>query len=127
MDWYLMALKRSLDFSGRSSRKEYRSFFLIHFLIVLALALVDGMTGTFDFEAGSGLLSGIYLLLGLLPVLAVSVRRLHDTGRSGWWVIIALLPLVGLAFLYFALKEGDAGPNRFGADPKVAVEGDSWS
>lgn len=115
MDWYMKALKNYVGFEGRARRKEYWNFALFNFLISLALAVVDAMLET-------GVLTGLYGLAVLLPGLAVSVRRLHDTNRSGWWLLIGLVPVVGaIALLVFALLDSDPGPNRYGPSPKPAL------
>jgi uncharacterized membrane protein YhaH (DUF805 family) len=119
MNWYLEALKKYATFEGRARRKEYWFFQLFNVLAVLVLALVDGATGTFSAEAGLGLLSGLYVLVILVPSIAVTVRRLHDTDRSGWWFLIGFVPLIGgLVLLVFALLDSTPGANRFGPNPK---------
>ena len=121
MNWYLEALKKYVVFSGRARRKEYWYFVLFNLIASIVLALVDGMTGSFDTESGIGLLGAIYALAVLLPSLAVSVRRLHDTDRSGWWLLLAFIPLVGaIILIVFFVLDGTAGDNRFGANPKAA-------
>jgi uncharacterized membrane protein YhaH (DUF805 family) len=75
--------------------------------------------GTMDEEPGAGLLGGLLTLALLLPSIAVTIRRLHDTGRSGWWILIFLIPVIGLVGFYFMVKDGDPGDNRFGPDPKA--------
>jgi len=125
MDWMLLPYKRYVDFSGRSQRKEYWMFAL--FTIVVSL-LIDGtLGGTWSVLAGlratpgpaASLLGAIFALVNFLPSLAVAVRRLHDTDRSGWWFLIILVPLVGaLVFIWFMVSDGTPGANRFGEDPK---------
>lgn len=120
MDWYLGVLKKYAQFTGRARRKEYWMFVLFNFLISLVLGLIDGLLGLGG-ESGIGLLGGLYTLAILVPAIAVSVRRLHDTGRSGWWLLIALVPLVGgLVLLVFMVLPGQTGPNAHGEDPKAA-------
>lgn len=123
MNWYLEVLKKYAVFSGRARRQEYWYFFLFSLIISIVLAVVDGVTGSFSAEAGVGLLGGIYALAVLIPGLAVSVRRLHDTGRSGWWLLIALIPVIGaIVLLVFMVLEGKPGTNQYGSNPKgVAV------
>ena len=123
MSWYLEALKKYAVFSGRSRRMEYWYFVLFNILVSIVLAGIDALLlGTLDSGMGVGLLSGIYGLAILIPSLAVSVRRLHDIDRSGWWILIALVPLIGtIVLLVFALLEGTAGPNRYGPNPKEAT------
>ncbi|NKF23893.1 DUF805 domain-containing protein [Solimonas marina] len=120
MDWFITALKKYAQFSGRSQRAEYWYFILFYTLIYLALAIVDGVTGTFSLEDGFGLLSGLFALAMLIPSIAVSVRRLHDTGRSGWWFLIGLIPIVGsIILLVFFVQDSEAGDNAYGANPKA--------
>ena len=122
MNWYLAVVKQYAVFQGRAGREEYWRFSLIHALIWLALTIIDALSGHLSVEAGVGLLSGIYCLAVLLPCIAVSVRRLHDTDRSGWWMLIGLIPVVGLILLFvFTAQDGRPEPNRFGASPKPAM------
>ncbi len=85
MNWYLEVLKKYAVFSGRATRAEYWYFTLFNFLAFFVLAIADSFISGFNPEAGIGLLGGIYSLAVLIPNIAVSVRRLHDTNRSGWW------------------------------------------
>lgn len=119
MDWYLGVLKQYAVFKGRARRKEYWFFILFNLIASLLLTLVDFMTGSLDAELGMGLLSGLYSLAVLIPSLAVTVRRLHDTGRTGWWLLIGLIPLIGaLVLLVFMLLDSQPGDNEYGANPK---------
>jgi uncharacterized membrane protein YhaH (DUF805 family) len=119
MNWYLEVLKKYAVFSGRARRREYWFFVLFNILISIALGLVDLAIGTFDEDSGIGLLGGIYALAVLLPSIAVAVRRLHDTGRSGWWFLLVLIPLVGpLVLLVFMLFDSEPGTNQYGDNPK---------
>ncbi len=119
MNWYLMVLKNYAGFSGRARRKEYWFFVLINFLITIALAFVDGIVGTFDPQTGFGALSVIYGLAVFIPYLAVTVRRLHDTSRTGWWILIVFLPLIGaIVLLVFMFLDSTSGTNEYGPDPK---------
>ena len=121
MNWYIGVLKRYFDFDGRARRMEYWMFGLISTIIFIVLALVDHATGTWHMDTRYGLLSGIYLLAVLLPSIAVTVRRLHDTDRSGWWILISLVPLIGgIVMLVFMCLDGTPGANRFGPNPKGA-------
>ena len=89
-------------------------FILFSFLISLVLAIVEGVIGL------PAVLSGLYSLGVLVPSIAVLFRRLHDTGRSGWWVLVLFVPLLGaLAILYFTTQEGEAGDNAYGPNPKA--------
>ena len=112
MSWYLEALKKYAVFSGRSRRMEYWYFVLFNIIVSIVLGAIDGLLGTRGSYAGAGLLSGIYGLAILIPSLAVTVRRLHDIDRSGWWILIALVPLIGtIVLLVFALLDGTPGTN----------------
>src|ERR1700760_3672774 len=95
MEWYLLAWKRGAEFSGRSRRKEYWMFQLFSFLIALLIIFLMLLAGgDAALKVGSGLFFG-YGLLAFVPSIAVTVRRLHDTGRSGYWYFIAFVPLIG--------------------------------
>jgi len=108
MDIYLSVLRKYVEFSGRAKRREYWTFVLISLVISLILSFIDRMLGL-STEQGVGLLSGIYSLAVLLPSLAVTVRRLHDTGRSGWWILIGLVPIIGwVVLLVFMLLDSTA-------------------
>jgi len=122
VSWYLEALKKYAVFSGRSRRMEYWFFVLFNLIVAFVLALIDMLIGTFSAVQNIGLLSGIYSLAVLIPTLAVTVRRLHDIDRSGWWILINLIPLIGsIVLLVFSLLPGTPGSNRFGPDPKGAT------
>ncbi len=119
MNWFLTALKKYAVFQGRAQRSEYWFFVLFYTLIAIALAIVDGVTGTFSRSAGVGLLGGIFALAMIMPSLAVGVRRLHDTDRSGWWLLIGLVPLIGvIVLIIFFVLDSQPGANRFGPYPK---------
>ncbi|MCX5810018.1 MAG: DUF805 domain-containing protein [Proteobacteria bacterium] len=122
MNWYLKALKKYAEFSGRAQRKEYWMFLLFYILIYIAFAIIDGVTGTFSTKAGMGLLGGLYAIALLIPCIAVTVRRLHDTNRSGWWILIGLVPLIGnIILLVFMVQDSYPGENRYGPNPKDTV------
>ena len=121
MNWYLEVLKKYAVFSGRARRKEYWFFVLFNIIISIVLAVIDGVTGSFSPEAGMGLLGGIYTLAVLIPGIAVSVRRLHDTERSGWWLLIYLVPLGAIVLLVFTAQDSKPGQNQYGANPKEAT------
>lgn len=122
MNWYIKALKKYAVFNGRARRRECWLFVLFNIIITVALAVIDGVTGSFSAEAGMGMLTGIYALAVLLPGVAVAVRRLHDTDRSGWWLLIALVPLIGgLVLLVFMVQDGKPGDNYYGPNPKMGT------
>ncbi|MBS3965533.1 MAG: DUF805 domain-containing protein [Methylomonas sp.] len=118
MNYYFAAFKKYAVFKGRATRREYWYFTLFNILAVGVFGLIDQLMGTFNFDAGYGPLSAIYTLAMILPGLGVSIRRLHDTGRSGWWFMITIIPIIGLlVFLYFALLDSDPNPNEYGESP----------
>ena len=121
MNWYLEVLKKYAVFNGRARRKEYWSFFLFNILVSILLAVIDMAIGSFNAEAGMGLLGGIYALAVLIPSIAVSVRRLHDTGRSGWWLLIALVPIIGVIVLVIFMLQDSKPENQYGPNPKAAT------
>jgi len=124
MDWYLEALKKYAVFSGRARRKEYWYFALFNIIASIALGFIDGLSGFFSPEAGIGLLGGLYSLAILIPSIAVSIRRLHDTDRSGWWLLISIIPLIGaIVLLVFLIQDSSPNDNRFGANPKEPTIG----
>jgi uncharacterized membrane protein YhaH (DUF805 family) len=114
-------LSQYVRFGGRARRAEYWWFFLFSVLVGIVTLILDIALGT-DFE-GSATSGGLFNLIAnlalLLPSLAVAVRRLHDTDRSGWWILIGLIPLIGaIVLLVFFVQDGTLGPNRFGPSPK---------
>ena len=113
MNWFITALKKYAVFTGRSRRKEYWFFVLFYLLIAIALGIVDGVTGL-------GVLSPLGTLALLVPSIAVAIRRLHDVGKSGWWLLLGLVPLVGLVLLYFMVQDSQPGGNEYGPNPKEA-------
>lgn len=122
MNWYLEALRKYAVFDGRARRMEYWMFVLFNCLIVVVLSVVDTVVGLFSLGNSIGALTGLYWLVVLVPSIAVTVRRLHDTDRSGWWALLALLPLLGTIVLFvFCVLDGTPGANRFGENPKAVV------
>ena len=108
-------LKKYAVFSGRARRKEYWMFLLFHIIIIIALGVIESIVGT------NSVIALFYMLAILLPGLAVTVRRLHDTGKSGWWLLIGLVPLIGIVILVFMVQDGQAGDNQYGPNPKVTT------
>lgn len=122
MNWYLEVLKKYADFSGRARRKEYWFFTLFNIIFSLPLTLLDIWLGLAD-RSGWGPLGGIYTLAVFIPALAVLVRRLHDTGRSGWWFLIALVPCVGgIILLVYLVEDSHPGDNQYGPNPKLDMQ-----
>ncbi len=122
MNWYLAVLKKYAVFNGRACRAEYWYYVLFTILVSIGLVIVDSISGSYNATYGLGMLSGLYSLAVLIPGLAVTVRRLHDTGRSGWWLLIGLIPLLGgIVLLVFMIIEGTAGSNEHGPNPIEAT------
>jgi len=121
MKWYLECLRKYGVFGGRARRKEYWYFVLFNIIISIVLRVIDRATGSFSAEAGMGLLGAIYALAILIPSVAVTVRRLHDTDHSGWWLFIPLIPIIGAIVLFvFTVQDSNAGENKYGPSPKAA-------
>lgn len=119
MNWYLKVLKQYADFSGRARRKEYWMFILFHIIFLIAAMVIDMLVGTTFGVLSYGLVYVLYSLALLVPSLAVIVRRLHDTNRSGAWIFIGLIPLIGgIWLLVLMCLEGTQGENKYGQDPK---------
>jgi uncharacterized membrane protein YhaH (DUF805 family) len=128
MKWYLKVLRQYVDFSGRARRTEYWMFVLFNLIFACAAMAVDNLLGiTFKLIGPGGdplpiFYGYVYLLYALavfLPGLAVLVRRLHDVGKSGWMILIALIPLVGAIWLIVLLcTDSQSGPNQWGNNPK---------
>ena len=116
MNWYLEVLKKYAVFSGRARRQEYWMFVLFNFIIAIVLGIIEGIIGI------PGILSTLYMLAVLLPSIAVSVRRLHDTDRTGWWLLIGFVPVIGfIVLLIFMVMDSTAGENQYGPNPKGAT------
>ena len=121
MSWYLEVLQKYAVFDGRARRKEYWVFLLINILVSVVLIAIDNLIGTFSPQVGVGLLQGLYSLAILIPSIAVTVRRLHDTGRTGWWILISLVPLIGgIVLLVFMVLDSEPETNEYGPNPKEA-------
>lgn len=113
MEWYLKVLRQFADFNGRARRQEYWMFVLFNFVFSFVVGFVDGIIGT------GGILGGLYMLVVFIPGIAVSVRRLHDVGKSGWMMLVALIPLVGFIWLIVLMAtEGEYKENQYGPNPK---------
>ncbi len=120
MSWFLLCLNKYADFNGRARRKEYWFFILFLWLIQLGLIILGGVLGAVAEIAGTvfGGLAILVMLGAIIPALAVAVRRLHDTGKSGGWIFISLIPVVGgLWFLFLMVSQGTDGSNDYGDDP----------
>lgn len=121
MEWYLKVIRDNYaNFEGRARRTEYWMFTLIHIIIIFALAFMSGFLADTGLEMLPLIVIGIYFLATFIPTLAVTVRRLHDTGKSGWYYLMSFIPYVGgIIMLVFCATEGNRGPNQYGADPKM--------
>jgi uncharacterized membrane protein YhaH (DUF805 family) len=125
MEWYLKVMKENFsNFSGRARRKEFWMWYLFYVIVLIVAVILDGVLGT-GFELGYGVTSPygwIYLIAALahvIPGLAVSVRRLHDVGKSGWFMLISLVPIIGgIWLLVLACTDGDSSENAYGPSPK---------
>ena len=123
MNWYLKVLKNYAVFSGRARRKEYWMFALFQLIFALAAMAVDNIIGT-TFKIGDqgipyGYVYMIYTLALFIPALAVAVRRLHDVGKSGWFLLICLIPIIGgIWLLVLLVTDSKPGDNEYGPNPK---------
>jgi uncharacterized membrane protein YhaH (DUF805 family) len=120
MNWYLDAWKNYVNFQGRARRKAYWMFVLFNIIALVILSLIEGALGLSG-QNGYGILTGLYSLAIILPLIALAVRRLHDTGRSGWWILIGLVPLIGpIVLIVFYVTDSQPGTNQYGPNPKEA-------
>lgn len=121
MKWYLIALKKFAVFSGRARRKEYWYFVLFSFITIFLLSILTTITNDVSNLAEVSVFSSIlqiFMLLIIVPGFAVTVRRLHDIGKSGWFCFIVLIPFGNFWLLFTMTTAGDKGPNKYGPDPK---------
>lgn len=133
MEWMLMPYRRYADFSGRSQRKEYWMFYLFTVIVYFVASIImsagaptiDPATGQLTGGGGAMMVGmailGIFWLVTIIPAIAVSIRRMHDQDRSGWWI---LCPIANIIFLFI---DGTPGPNRFGPDPKGRMNEEVFS
>lgn len=120
MNYYLKVLQNYTNFTGRARRKEYWCFVLFNILAVIVLSILDSSLGTVNVRKEYGLLSSIYIVLVIVPSIAVAVRRLHDIGRSGWWFLLNFLPLLGSLILFvFFILDSQPETNQYGENPKL--------
>jgi uncharacterized membrane protein YhaH (DUF805 family) len=129
INWMLLPYRRYAEFTGRSRRREYWSFVLFYVLVFFVL---NALFGTNDWTrsptgfgygsrlvGGGGIVGGLFAMASFVPALALSVRRLHDQDRSGWLLLLGLIPLLGgFALLVLMCLGGTVGGNRYGSDPK---------
>lgn len=116
MHWYVDGLKNYTGFSGRAHRTEFWMYALFNFIAIIVLSIIDGIIGT------NGIIVTLYYLATILPGIAVAMRRLHDTDRSGWWMLVGFVPFIGgIVLLIFFCMEGTSGDNQYGPDPKASL------
>ena len=116
MNWYLAVLKKYAEFNGRARRQEYWMFFLFNIIFGIAASILDFIFGTIS------VFNTIYSLAVLIPGIAVSVRRLHDTGKSGWMLLLALIPIIGwIWLLVLMVSDSTPGENEYGKNPKELI------
>lgn len=125
MNYYFGAFKKYAVFSGRASRSEYWYYLLFNILVSIALTFLDFVIIRNNLLVVGGLivnvniLSGLYALATLIPGLALSVRRMHDIGKSGWMLLVSLIPLVGFIWIIVLMAtDSNPGENKFGPNPK---------
>tara|TARA_B110000503_G_C7041726_1_gene368503 strand:- start:598 stop:969 length:372 start_codon:yes stop_codon:yes gene_type:complete len=119
MNWYLKVLKQYADFNGRARRKEYWMFVLFNTLFSILAMIFDNVFGIAIEGIGYGPIYLLYVLAMMIPSLAVAVRRLHDVGKSGWMILISLIPIIGgIWLLVLFVTDGNPGENEHGANPK---------
>ncbi|MEJ3659119.1 DUF805 domain-containing protein [Actinomycetes bacterium KLBMP 9759] len=122
MQWFVKVLRLYAYFTGRARRQEYWMFYLFFLIFAFVAVAIDLVI---NYVANGGwppILISIYSLATLIPHLAVTVRRLHDTDRSGWWYLISFIPLGGIVLLVFLVMEGTRGGNQYGPDPKAYTQ-----
>jgi uncharacterized membrane protein YhaH (DUF805 family) len=119
MEYYKSVLKNYATFSGRARRKEYWMFVLWNTIVIIVIGIVFGILTDITNVSAFSAVSWIYLLAVLIPSLAVSVRRLHDIGKTGWWLLLAFIPIIGAIVLFvFSVLDSQPGDNQYGPNPK---------
>jgi len=111
MEYFIDAFRKYADFSGRATREQYWMYILIYVVISVVLSIIDAAMATV-------VLSAIFSVVMLVPSISIATRRLHDTGRSGWWQLIGLIPLLGIIILIVLLVQDSHGDNEYGPSPK---------
>jgi len=120
MNYYLAVLKKYVDFSGRARRSEYWYFALFNIIFLIVAMALDNLLGTTVPPMPYGVFYLIYSMIVLIPGLAVFVRRMHDVGKSGAYIFLIFIPLVGAIWLFvLCVTEGTSGKNIYGEDPKA--------
>lgn len=123
MNWYLKVLNQYADFNGRARRTEYWMFTLFNVIFTIVAVILDNVLGFTFGEIGYGAIYLLYALVMLIPGLAVSIRRLHDVGKSGWMILISLIPFIGAIWLLvLMLTDSQPNTNEYGSNPKAVTE-----
>ena len=123
MNFFLEGIKNYANFSGRATRQQYWMFYLFYILIYIALMMIDMAFGVYDQMAGIGLLSTVFNLGLLIPSIAILARRLHDIGRSAWWILLIIIPLIGaIVLLIFTLLDSQQEENKWGISTKYQTD-----
>jgi uncharacterized membrane protein YhaH (DUF805 family) len=118
MNWYLKAFRQYAVFNGRAQRTEYWYYMLFFTLGIVIFTIIDIVIGFYNEEVSLGLLSGIFILINFFPSLSVGIRRLHDIGKSGWWYLINIIPIIGsIVFFIFTIMDSKED-NQYGINPK---------
>lgn len=112
MEWYIKVLKNYVTFTGRARRKEYWMFTLFNIIVSIVLSIITGFIGLPEIAI-------LYSLAVFLPSIAVAIRRLHDTGRSGWWLLISFVPFIGIIILIIFTVQESHEENQYGENPKL--------
>jgi len=119
MNWFIKAFKNYANFKGRSQRAEYWYFILVYFILSILVGFVDLLLFQVLPLATVQILGNLLALILFIPSISVAARRLHDTGRSGWWQLIILIPIIGfLVLIYFLVQDSDISANEYGENPK---------
>ncbi|MCR9015163.1 DUF805 domain-containing protein [Aquiflexum gelatinilyticum] len=119
MDYFISAMKNYATFTGRARRSEYWFFYLFYFIFLVLAVILDNLLGITIEDTGIGPLYFVSILAMIIPGLAVTVRRLHDVGKSGWFYFIVLIPIIGSVWLLVLMvTDGQPGRNKYGKNPK---------
>ena len=113
MEYFLDAFKQYATFTGRATPRQYWMFVLFYVIAIILLTVIDLVVGTM-------VLSGLFSLAAMIPSLSIAARRLHDTGRSGWWQLVLFVPLIGLIVMLVFLVQDSHDDNQYGPNPNAA-------
>ena len=120
MNWWIICMKKYVDFSGRARRAEYWMFTLFSIVFAIAAIVLDNVLGLVSEDTGYGVLYALFTLGIIFPGWAVTVRRLHDIGKSGWWILVDFIPYIGSIWLFvLTVMDSQPGDNQYGANPKL--------